>query len=68
MENSPWHVYKIKKPWEVSPYPQLLLILKKLNMCRQVHFETCHHQNTDILLIFVAKTYSSSLTTAISVL
>jgi hypothetical protein len=28
MENSPWHVYKIKKPWEVSPYPQLLIIFK----------------------------------------
>jgi len=53
MENSPWPICKIKKPWEVSPYPQLLLISKKLNVCRQVHYKTRHHQHSDIMFILM---------------
>jgi len=67
MEKIPWRVYKIKKPWEVSPYPQLIIIPKILNMCRQAHFKTCHHQNSDILFILALKIDPSLLTTANSI-
>jgi len=58
MEKTPWRVYIIKKPWEVSPCPQLSIILKILNMCGQVQFKTCHHQNINGVFILVFKLHS----------
>jgi len=63
MEKTPWHVYIIKKPWEVSPYPQPFIIPKISNMCRQAQFKTCHHQNTHVVFILVLKIYPSLLIT-----
>jgi len=62
MEKTPWRAYKIKKPWKVSPYPQLFMIPKILNMCRQAQFKTCHHQNSDVVYILVLILYSFLLT------
>jgi len=68
MEKPPWPICKIKEPWEVPPYPQLSLISKKLYVCRQAHYKTCHHQHIDVMFILVLNLYSSLLKTTNSVL
>jgi hypothetical protein len=68
MEKSPWPIYKIKELWEVPPYPQLSLISKKLYVCRQVHYKTCHHQHSDIMFILMLNLNSFLLMTTNSVL
>jgi len=57
-----------KKPWKVPPYPQLFMIPKILNMCRQAQFKTCHHQYSDVVYILVLILYPSLLTTPNSLL
>ena len=42
-----------KKAMGSFSLPTASMILKILNMCRQAHFKTCHHQNSDILFILV---------------
>ncbi len=57
-----------KKPWKVPPYPQLFMIPKILNMCRQAQFKTCHHQNSNVVFMLVLTLSSSLLTTKDSLL
>ena len=57
-----------KKAMGSPPYPQLIIIPKISNMCRQAQFKTCHHQNTDVVFILVLKIYPSLLTTPNSLL
>ena len=60
-----------KKAMGSFSLPTASMILKILNMCRQAHFKTCHHQYTDvmfILVLMVLKIYPSLLKTTNSLL